>query len=82
MTRLVEAYYTVPQLEVLLQRCGKTLRERIKSGDFGRAVVLDGGDYLVPASGVNAWLDSKRLFNELDPVLARSPGEALRKATV
>jgi len=81
--RVVEKFYSVAELTLLLSMCAKTLLERIKAGDLGADVVNLGTDqrpdYRVPASGVNAWLAARRVF--LEPgIAARSTGELRRKA--
>lgn len=79
----VELYYSVAQLEVLLCRSDRTIREQLRRGDFGRDVIEDGCGFLVPASGVNAYLDQHRLFpspTTLAPVAAISEGQARRRS--
>lgn len=73
------------EIALLLSLSDKTVIERIKSGALGKDVVNLGSeirpDYRAPASGVNAYLESRRLFSETtEPgVAARSIGELRRK---
>lgn len=80
MTRVVELYYTVRDLCCLLRYSDTWVKQRIKAGDFGDGVLDVSGDYRVPASGVNAFLDRYK-FTGAIPVgtAARTQGELLRK---
>ncbi len=86
MNSLVEKYYTVTQLAFLFERTNETIIDRIKRGDYGHGVINTGSeakpDYLVPVSGINAYIAARRLFSEspdLEPIAARSEGELRRK---
>lgn len=83
MNRGVEMYYSVRQAELLLGLCSKTLIAKLKAREFGGGVVNLGSemrpDYRIPASGLNAWLDSRRVFSESSPIAARSVGELRRR---
>lgn len=87
--RVVEKYYSVGELALLLAVCKKTVLRRIEAQEFGNQVVNLGAsderpDYRVPASGVNGYLERRRLFSEgSEPgVAARSVGELRRKSRV
>ena len=81
--RAVEKFYSVHETALLLSLCSKTVIEKLKARAFGEAVVNLGSDlrpdYRIPASGINAWLDSRRVFSEIG-ISARSTGELRRKA--
>lgn len=68
--RFVEKYYSVTDVAVLIDMHPKTICRKMKEGEFGKAVVNLGSeerpDYRIPSSGVNAYLDARRLFFE-DP---------------
>lgn len=84
MNRAVEMYYTVQAVGLLLGFCPKTVIVKLKAGEFGSGVVDLGTvarpDYRLPASGVNGYLDARRVFSEVEPIAARSIGELRRKA--
>lgn len=81
----VEMYYTVDEVSMLLRLHERTVRQRIHDKDFGDGVVNLGGtlraDYRIPASGINSYLERRRIFLESDApgVPARSIGELRRK---
>ena len=81
--RAVEKYYSPAEVSLLLSLCTKTVIEKLKAGDFGEQVVNLGSelrpDYRIPASGMNAWLERRRVFTE-PGIAARSAGELRRKA--
>src|SRR4051812_28939553 len=89
--RAVEKYYSVEEAMFLLgYTCSKTIIRKIKAGDFGSDVVDLGEnqpDYRIPASGLNAFLDRRRLFSESDSsntdmgISARTIGELRRKVS-
>jgi len=77
-TRAVECYYTVQEVSLLLRFSERWVRERINEGAFGAGVRDINGDLRIPASGINAFLDSKPRF--YDPgIKARNLGELRRK---
>lgn len=82
--RALELYYSIAELAMLLRLDAKTIRRRMAARDFGAGVVNLGSeerpDYRIPVSGVNAWLDGRRLFHEPQGVAARTVGELRRKA--
>jgi len=84
--RAIEKYYTIAQAAWQLELSGKTITQRMLAGEFGREIVNLGGegkaaDWRIPASGLNAWLDTRRLFSAPpQPIAARSVGELRRKA--
>jgi hypothetical protein len=81
--RVVEKFYSVAEVALLLSLCTKTVLDKIKARELGADVVNVGSelrpDYRVPASGLNAWLAARRLFRE-PGIAARNPGELRRKA--
>lgn len=84
--RAVELFYTVQQAGLLLAFCDKTIIAKLKAREFGDAVVNLGSeerpDYRIPASGINGYLEARRLFSEssrLEPIAARTTGELRRK---
>ena len=86
MSKLVEKYYSVSQLAFLFEKANETIIDRIKRGDFGAGVFNAGSeakpDYMVPVSGINAYIAARRLFSEspdIQPIAARSEGELRRK---
>lgn len=79
MNAVVEMHYTVPEICLLIRKASNYVRRKIKAGEFGAAFFID-GDYIVPASGVNLFLQRHRL--EAIGVKARSEGELRRKLTV
>lgn len=62
MTRVVELYYTVGDLCTLLRYSDTWVKLRIKAGEFGPDVLDINGEYRIPASGVNTFLELRR-FN-------------------
>jgi len=79
--RVAEFFYSQTDLAVLFRRTPKTILAKIKAGEFGPGVIQDGGDYFVPASGVNLFVEQHRIFAEptVEPVPARTLGELRRK---
>ncbi len=84
--RAVEKFYSVAETALLLSLCTKTVIEKLKARSFGVEVVNLGSearpDYRIPASGINAWLESRRVFSFSQDagIAARSTGELRRKA--
>lgn len=80
--KAVEKFYSVAEVGLLLGLCTKTVLRKLKAKEFGDQVVdlaTNGRpDYRVPASGVNAYLESHRVFTE-PGITARSVGELRRK---
>jgi predicted DNA-binding transcriptional regulator AlpA len=74
---VVELYYSVPELEVLLRFSSAYLRKRIHAEEFPGTVNID-GDLRVPASAVNAWLERHGLATPRG-LKARTAGELRRK---
>lgn len=82
MSKPAELFYTVGELAVMHKRCERVIRERCRRGDYGDGVILDEKEYLIPASGVNAWVEKRRVFPAdscAAPIAARTEGEARRK---
>jgi hypothetical protein len=84
--KAVESYYTVQRAAVLLDLSDRTIKDLAKAGKFGREVVDLGTetkpDLRIPASGINGYLHSRRLFSESvtdEPIAARTVGELRRK---
>lgn len=77
-----EYYLLAADVARRLQRNVRWVREKIQAGAFGKDVIEDAGDFLIPFSGYNAYVQAKRVFNdsgELKPIYARSPEDATRK---
>lgn len=81
--KAVEKFYSVQDAVVLLVLCSKTVIQKIKNREFGDQVVNLGTaqrpDYRIPATGINAFLDRRRLFSE-PGIAARTVGELRRKS--
>jgi hypothetical protein len=83
--KAIEKYYSVAELSVLLSICPRTVKRRLKAGEFGQAVVnlgtsVEQADYRIPASGVNAYLERHQMPVPQLGIAARSIGELRRKA--
>lgn len=64
-------------------RCNRWVVDRIKAGEFGTSaeeVIQDGNDYFVSCFGLRRFVESRRLFSDSGVIVARTPGEARRKA--
>lgn len=70
-------HYTAREISLLVRKCDRYVRDRMKRGDFGADVFFIDGEYVATASAVNTWLDKHRLTPL--GVAARSEGEARRK---
>lgn len=81
MSAIVEKYYTAQELAFLLGFDRRTIIDHAKAKKFGEGVVnIEGNDWRIPGSGVNAWLALHRVFaSPIEPVTARSEGELRRK---
>ena len=81
--KAVEKFYSVAECALLLSLCDKTVIGKLKAREFGAGVVNVGSevrpDYRVPASGLNAWLESRRVFCEAPGISARTETELRRK---
>ena len=84
--KAVEKFYSVADCALLLSLCPKTVIVKLKAREFGDAVVNLGSelrpDYRVPASGLNGYLETRRLFRRVNlqvGVSARTAGELRRK---
>lgn len=84
--KAVEKYYSIPEVALLVSLSTKTITEKMQTGEFGREVVNlgsdkpGGADYRIPASGINAWLERRRVFVAPPPgISARSVGELRRR---
>lgn len=84
--KAVEKYYTVSDVALLLSIHNDTVVVRMKAGEFGEqcanlAVGDARPDYRIPASGINAYLDRRRVFvAPPEGISARTTGELRRKA--
>lgn len=93
MSRAVEKYYTVAETAMLMELNRRTVVEKLLKREFGDAVVdlakkgphdePKTHDYRIPASGINAYLNARRVFFTTDElgVTARNEGELRRKAS-
>lgn len=87
--KAVEMYYTVAEVSLLVKLHPKTVIEKLKAGAFGNQVVdlakssaadaPASHDYRIPASGVNGYLDARRVFSFEIGIAARTEGELRRK---
>jgi hypothetical protein len=81
----VEKYYSVAEVALLLSCSEKNVVRKMSEGAFGDGCVNIGSekrpDYRIPASGVNGYLQTRRVFSESSElgVKARSVGELRRK---
>ena len=80
--KAVEKFYSVQESALLLSLGDKTVVAKMKAGDFGTGVVNLGSvlrpDYRIPASGLNAYLDARRVLPQIG-IAARTTGELRRK---
>jgi len=53
--KVLEAHYAPAHVAALLFRSESWVIKSLKKGEFGRCVF--DGQWLIPASGVNAWID-------------------------
>ena len=83
--RAVEKFYSVAETALLLSLSTKTVIEKLKARDLGEEVVNLGSDarpdYRIPASGINGWLEARRIFSFSQDagIAARNIGELRRK---
>jgi hypothetical protein len=81
--RVAEMHYTVAEVALMLRLHEKTVLVKMHGRQFGEAVVNLGSperpDYRIPASGVNGYLESNRVFRDEPGVCARTVGELRRK---
>ena len=81
--RIIEMHYSVAEAALLLRCCTKTILEKLRGGELGTEVVNLGSkerpDYRIPASGLSAFLERRRVFRE-PGIAARSIGELRRKS--
>jgi len=75
--RVVEMHYTVHEIATLIRKSRRYVRDQIKLGAFGANVFDIAGEYVVAASGVNAFLEAHRF--KAPGIKARSEGEFRRK---
>lgn len=84
--KAVEFYYTVQETSLLVRLHAKTIIQKLKAGEFGTGVCNLGSeqrpDYRIPASGLNAFIEARRIFSESQTIgiTARTMGELRRKA--
>ena len=57
----VEEHYSIPHLAKLLDRSPRTIRRWLHAGSLGPYYVTGRTDILIPASGVQAFLDERRV---------------------
>lgn len=76
--RVLEMYYKVGDLAALLRFSVQWVRDKIKAGEFGDQVHLVDGEFLVPASAVNTFLERHR-YQYSDGIKARNRAELMRK---
>lgn len=68
---LVEQHYKAADVAVLVCRSTKHVVQEAKRGAFGR-VFFDAGGWLIPASGVTAWLELRRVGRTASQELKRA----------
>ena len=82
MKAAVEKFYSVTETALLLSLSSGTVIEKLKARAFGDGVINLAGaarpEYRIPASGINAWAESCRVFPDVG-VSARTLGELRRK---
>jgi hypothetical protein len=88
INRVVELYYSVAELSLLLRFSEKKVREWVKEGKFSSKgddgapdfsnIVEIAGELRVPASGVSLFLENHRLVYDMG-VKARNRAELKRK---
>jgi hypothetical protein len=80
--RVVEKFYSVQEIALLLSMSPKWVIGKLNEKAFGTGVKNLGSDrapdYRVPASGINAFLETCAVFSE-PGIAARSTGELRRK---
>jgi hypothetical protein len=77
-----EYYLLHRDIALRFHRTERWVLDKIREGAFGKDVIQDSGDYLVPLSAFNAFVAARRVFDEsgeLKPVFARNAGELKRK---
>ena len=52
-------HYTIPEAVELLGVTRRTVMEHIRAGDFGDIIEIDARHILIPASGMEAYLEAK-----------------------
>jgi len=57
---MVEQHYNAAEVAELVRRSAKHVVQEARRGAFGR-VFFDSGGWLIPASGVAAWLEARRV---------------------
>lgn len=60
----IEEHYSAAQVARFLGRSAEWVSDRARAGDFGR-VVRDDGGWLIPASGVQRYLDAHSFYAEV-----------------
>lgn len=76
MSAAVEMHYTAVEVGLLIRKSVRYVKDKAKAGAFGAVFFVD-GDYIIPASGVNAFLQAHPI--PAFGVRARSKGEFIRK---
>jgi hypothetical protein len=59
--KVLEAHYPPKVVAALLGRSERWVIDQAKAGAFGADVFKDGKGWLLPASGINAYLDRHRV---------------------
>jgi hypothetical protein len=76
--RVLELYYTVTEVSLLLRMSEDWVRGQVHSGALTGAVSFGSTSWRVPASSVNALLDRHQVA-PAQPLIARTEGELRRK---
>lgn len=79
MPIVVEKYYTVSELSLLLGFGAEWVRTRIHQGEFGDKCWMHQKDIRVPASAVNAFVEKCLIAVPEAGIAARTAGELVRK---
>lgn len=83
MHQAIEAYYPPKIVAALLHYSEKWVIQKTEAGDFGAGCFYVAGDYRIPASGVNSFIEKhavpKTQAQQFQPIKARTQGELRRK---
>lgn len=78
--KVCEKYYTIADLCLLLSYSHKWIVQQIKDGKFGTGVLDINGEYRIPASGVNLFVEQHPFLPE--GIKPRARGSFLRPMRV
>jgi len=69
-----KAYYTIPEAVELLGVTRKTVIAHIRAGDFGDIIEIDARHILIPAEGMQQYLESRKTPARRRRKRATAPG--------